>query len=105
VVDSMDLANRLKIIRNNKGYSVYKLSQLSEISSTYIHEIEKSKKQPTVEVVSKLCRALDITLSEFFQEEIEKKTITLDEVIEELENLTPSQLEAIKLTAKTMKEK
>lgn len=91
----MNLANRLKTIRTNKGYSVYKLAQISEISSTYIHEIEKGKKQPTVEVISKLCNALNITLSDFFKEELKKKPINIDEVVKELKNLTPSQLEAI----------
>lgn len=68
----MNISERLKEIRNKKGYSVYKLAQLSEISSTYIHEIEKGKKQPTVEVLSKLCKAMDIDLSQFFSKDNDK---------------------------------
>lgn len=62
----MDIASRLKSLRDEKKISVYKLSKLSEVSSTYIHEIESGEKQPTVLILEKICNALDISLSAFF---------------------------------------
>ena len=101
----MNIGNRLKKIRTLKNYSVYKLAQLSGVSSTYIHEIESGKKQPTVEIISKLCKSLDITLSEFFIENSLnlKEKITIEEVSKDLKNLTPEQLELLSKFLKTLK--
>ena len=65
----MDIAFRLKALREEKDISVYKLAQLSEVSSTYSHEIESGKKQPTMLILEKLCNALDITMYQFFEPE------------------------------------
>jgi transcriptional regulator with XRE-family HTH domain len=73
----MDIAKRVKTVRESKGISVYKLAQLSGISSTYLYEIELGKKQPTVEIISRICNALDISLETFFAENKEEIKIPL----------------------------
>ena len=39
----MDIAKRVKTIRERKGISVYKLAKTSGISSTYLYEVEMGK--------------------------------------------------------------
>lgn len=68
----MDIAKRVKTVRENKGITVYKLAQISGISSTYLYEIELGKKQPTVEIISRICDALEISLEAFFAENREE---------------------------------
>ena len=65
----MDIAKRVAMFRQKKKISVYKLAQLSGISATYLYEIELGKKQPTVEVISRICEALEISLANFFSED------------------------------------
>lgn len=79
----MNIGEKLMEIRKNKNLSVYKLSKMCEVSENYIHEIEKSIKQPSVYVLEKILTSLGITLAEFFNEsqdtiyptEFEKKLV------------------------------
>lgn len=87
----MDLAKRLKHIRTSKKISVYKLAQMSGVSSTYIYEIEQEKKQPTVEIMFLICSALGITLSEFFADEPSEIPSDLIYLLKTAKELTPAQ--------------
>lgn len=91
----MELAKRLKSVRAKKEFSVYKLSKLSGVSSTYIHEIEQGKKQPTVEIVFRICSALGITLSEFFSDEPSDMPPELIRITNAARELTPKQRKAL----------
>jgi len=101
----MDLASKIINLRDNKGISTYKLAKLSGISQTYMRELEQGQKQPTVEMLSKICSALGITLADFFAEE--KKDIPPDlmQLLEGAKSLSPSQLEALNTLIKAIKAK
>ena len=58
----MDVGKRISLFRESKGYSVNKLATLSGISQSYLRDVELRKKNPTVEIISYLCDALDISL-------------------------------------------
>ena len=47
----MDIAGRLKQIRTAKGYSVYKLSQLSGVSETHIRDLERGDRNPSLDTI------------------------------------------------------
>lgn len=81
---------------------MYKLAQLSSLSTTYIHELEKGKKQPTIETAEKLYNALQITLSDFLDRS-PKEHISFDELIKQVQDLSPEQLDAISNLIKVMK--
>ena len=82
----MDIAGRIKELRTSKGYTVNKLANLAGISQSYLRDIELGNKQPTVEYLSYICDALDITLETFFTDEKTK-----DELLRTINNLTPVQ--------------
>lgn len=42
---------------------------LSGISQSYLRDIELGNKNPTVEILSIICSALEITLQDFFHED------------------------------------
>lgn len=86
----MDIGKRISFFREAKGYSVNKLATLSGISQSYLRDVELGKKNPTVEILSYLCDALDISLQEFFDAE-SKKAFSEDPLIKQIYHLTPSQ--------------
>ena len=45
----MKVGERVTLFRQNKGYSVNKLANLSGVSQSYLREIELGKRNPTVE--------------------------------------------------------
>lgn len=100
----MNTAQRLKELRKISNLSVYKLAQISEVSATYIHEIERGEKQPSIPIVEKLCKAFGIEVSDFF---ITNSSIMPDPKLQELINIASTlsieQLNALIHTAKAMK--
>ena len=50
---------------HRKNYSVNKLATLSGISQSYLRDIELGNKNPTIEILSYICEALNISLREF----------------------------------------
>ncbi|MBU2699272.1 transcriptional regulator with XRE-family HTH domain [Sporomusaceae bacterium BoRhaA] len=65
----MNVGNRIIGIRHNKGLSQYKLYNLAEISQSALSDIESNKKSPTITTLEKICKALEISLSDFFLED------------------------------------
>jgi transcriptional regulator with XRE-family HTH domain len=57
-------AKNLKKIRKQKGLSQEALALLCDIDRTYIGRIENLKRNPSLEVLAKLAKGLDIELSE-----------------------------------------
>lgn len=64
----MDIGNRLIELRKKKQISTNKLANLAGISQSYLRDIEMNKKNPTVEILTFICFALDISIQEFFTE-------------------------------------
>ena len=55
-------------LRESKKLARNALANKAGISPTYIYQLEMGLKSPTVEYLSYICDALDITLSDFFKE-------------------------------------
>lgn len=65
---------RTEEIRNQKKLSVSKLSDLSGVARGYITELEEGKyDNPGVQIVCKLCVALDVTPNELIDESLWKR--------------------------------
>ncbi len=67
-MEKLDVANRIKDLRIQKGLSQNALANLAGVSPTYIYQLERGEKSPTVEYLYYICSALAITLEEFFRE-------------------------------------
>lgn len=90
----MDITTRLTYFRTSKGYTVNKLANISGISQSYLRDIELGNKKPTVEVLSLLCDALEISLLDFFDDSTLTR-LTDDSLFQKLYKLTPKQRNAI----------
>lgn len=86
----MKLNNRITYLRELKGITVNKLANLAGISQSYLREIELGNKNPTIETLSYICHALNISLKDFFDD---SSLVSLkdDELVNIIYRLTPRQ--------------
>lgn len=64
----------LQKIRLDKNLNISQLSRLSGVSRAYITQLDREIYQnPTIEVLVKLCKALDVSPNELIKEEYWKK--------------------------------
>ncbi len=60
------ICKRIKELRKDKKITMEKLAFQSDISKGGLSEIERSMKEPRLYTIAKICSALDISMSEFF---------------------------------------
>ncbi|MGG7059880.1 helix-turn-helix domain-containing protein [Clostridium tertium] len=74
------VGSRIAEIRNRKGISLSKLSRESGVSKGYLSELENGiKENPNIEILDKIAKALDISVSDLFEQD------PIDEELEDLE--------------------
>lgn len=86
----MDIGKQIKQFRITKGYTVNKLANLAGISQSYLRDVELGNKNPTVETLSYVCEALQISLADFFNAYCNQED-SLDSLTKEICRLTPHQ--------------
>lgn len=84
----MDLSKRIVQLREMQGISTNKLANKAGISQSYLREIELGSKNPTIEILSYICEALNISLSHFFSDQ---KGSIHPVLLSSLENLNDSE--------------
>lgn len=90
----MDIASRITFFREKKGITVNKLAYNAGISQSFLREIELGNKKPTVETLSYICDALDISLKDFFDDSSKSK-LEDDDLLQQIYRLTPQQRQAL----------
>lgn len=65
----MDVNARIKQLMENRGWTEYKLAQVSEVAPTTIANIFHRGTVPSIITLEALCKAFGITLSQFFAED------------------------------------
>jgi transcriptional regulator with XRE-family HTH domain len=65
----MKVGDRIVSLRERKGLSSNRLSKAAGVSQSYLRDVETGKSQPTIDVLERICTALEITLAEFFAED------------------------------------
>lgn len=64
--DHMELSRKIRLCRQQKGYSMRELAAKAEISPSYLSKLERDLiSQPSLEVVRKISYALEIPLEDF----------------------------------------
>ena len=90
----MDIGKRIAYFREQKGYSVNKLANLSGVSQSYLRDIELENKNPTVAFLTIVCNALGISLQDFFNEE-NTSSFNNNPLLQRIYKLNPEQQEAL----------
>lgn len=65
----MDVINRIDMLMKERGWSNYKLSSESGLSSSTIANIHRRNTVPSISTLESICTAFGITLAQFFTED------------------------------------
>ena len=80
------------------------LSEKADISLCYLSSIELEKRNPSVNVICRLCEALEVSPSEVISDEYHirkiRKSHSLSRIINSLQELSDSQLHEIEIIIK-----
>lgn len=60
---------RIQELCSERGISIYRLAQLSDIPKNTLNNMIAEDRVPTVPTIEKICKGLNITLSQFFTSE------------------------------------
>jgi transcriptional regulator with XRE-family HTH domain len=70
----LHIVDKMKSVRIYKGISQMELSLRSNLSQSFIANIEKGKKEPSVLTLIKIADALEVNPKDFFPEPINSNT-------------------------------
>ncbi|WP_368490741.1 helix-turn-helix domain-containing protein [Clostridium sp. BJN0013] len=100
----MNIGKKIKSLRLLNNYSTTKLSKEAGIAQSYLSDIESGKSNPTIEKLSKILDVFNISLAEFFTED---ENIVLPrefkELLKDIKNLSPEQIQLLSQLVKNMK--
>ncbi|WP_298222395.1 helix-turn-helix transcriptional regulator [Flavobacterium sp.] len=65
--------NKVKNLREEKGFSIEYLANISNVDRNYISDIEKGKRNISIVIAEKIINALDTDLTTFFSDKNFKK--------------------------------
>ena len=102
----MNIGSRIRDIRLIKNLTITAVAEAVGTTRPYLSDIERGVKKPSFDMLEKICQALDVTLEDFLSIQTEPIALTpeLKELLESAKDLSPSQIEALKITAKVFKE-
>lgn len=86
----MDVGKRIVNLRSAKGLTTTRLAYKAGLAQSHLRDIELGNKNPTVETVTHICDALEISVAEFFSEEIENNILN-DEIFQAIYRLNCNQ--------------
>jgi transcriptional regulator with XRE-family HTH domain len=81
----------LRKFRNAKGFSQMKLAELCDTEQNYIAEIEVGRRFPSLKLVEKIGKALNIEPYRFFIDETQEYETELDEMVNLISKLPDQQ--------------
>ncbi|MBZ4650926.1 MAG: transcriptional regulator, family [Thermosipho sp. (in: Bacteria)] len=65
----MTIGDKIRLLRTQKKISIRKLAEITGLSKSTLSDIENNKsKKPTIDTISKIAKALEISISELFEE-------------------------------------
>ena len=84
---------RIQELRKQRNLSQEQLALRSNITPSYLGQLERNQKNPTIKVVEQLCDGMNMTLQEFFSSNL---SITYDDsydlqILAQISNCTESE--------------
>lgn len=65
----MDVASRLKKLMEQRGWTMYRLAKVADVPWSTVSNIFKKGTDPSISTLEIYCRAMGITLAQFFDED------------------------------------
>ena len=93
-----DIGNRVIYLRNLHNISANKLAKELKVDPSTINKIEKGTAKPSIDLLFNICRYFGITLSEFFADTQEQKSLPPEvrRVCDKVAKLPPEKLKILK---------
>ncbi|MBE7089431.1 MAG: helix-turn-helix domain-containing protein [Clostridiales bacterium] len=71
--EKMDILKRIEELRLTRGWSIYKLTSEAGLTQSTLSNMYSRNTLPSITTLENICRAFDITLSQFFATTDEQK--------------------------------
>lgn len=98
----MDVLGRLRELLQERGWSEYRLAQVSGLNESTISNIYRRNTLPTIATLETICKAFGITLSQFFAEgDMIEMTPEAKELLDAWIPLTKEQRQTVLLVARS----
>jgi len=96
-MDKYLLGKRIREQREAQNLNQEQFAELVGIGNIHLSEIERGKKNPSMDAFIRIVNALDIPADYLLRYEVKTaKTVILNEITEKMKDLTPGQIEFIK---------
>lgn len=59
---------KVKFLREEKGFSIEQLANISNVDRNYISDIEKGQRNVSITIIEKIIQALDLDIATFFND-------------------------------------
>lgn len=74
-MEANEVGKKIKYFRGMRNLTQNALANRAGVSPTYVYQLERGEKSPTVEYLSHICWGLDISLSQFFADQNSEQPI------------------------------
>ena len=100
----MNLSQKIRQLREEKGFSLNKLAEMAEISKAYLSQLENDvSKQPSAEILFKIASALGTTIADLLDKPIRVHSKDFQEVPAGLRKLIDEQGETLDIREEDVK--
>lgn len=62
-----EIGNRIKFYRKDRNLSQEQLAEMSDLHPSYIGQLERGIKTPSVDTIYKISKGLDVTMADFLK--------------------------------------
>lgn len=95
-MDKSSLGKRINTSRKERGLTSERLSELCNINSTYLRQIESGKKTPSLPVFVTICQQLNVTPTYLLLDTLNgTENGNIDDLIALFNTATPTQIKLI----------
>ncbi|HEX6594169.1 MAG TPA: helix-turn-helix transcriptional regulator [Bacillota bacterium] len=63
----MDIGNKIRQFRESADLSARALAKITNLDPSQISKIERGMSKPSLDALERICKALNVSLAEFFQ--------------------------------------
>ncbi len=86
----MNIGQKIRRLRKARDLTLEELARATDLSQPFISQIERDIKTPSVGTLSRICKALNVTLAEFFSSDATLQS-DIERLVAVARRLTPRQ--------------
>lgn len=97
-IDYVSIGNMIRKYRKNKNLTLLQLSEMIDVSESFIGQIERGKNKPSLETIINIANALDVSVDDLLYRNLNSQNtnnLFLQKVGELTKNLSPRKKEII----------